>query len=79
MEKTLKDSGFRVDIDERSERMTSKIRDAQMAKIPFMLVIGDKEVSSQGASVRLRTGEDLGPQSIDEIQSRIQAAVESKA
>jgi threonyl-tRNA synthetase len=44
-----------------------------------MLVIGDKEVSSQGASVRLRTGEDLGPQSIDEIQSRIQAAVESKA
>ena len=79
VEKTLKDSGFRVDIDERSERMTSKIRDAQLAKIPFMLVIGDKEVSSQGASVRLRTGEDLGPQSIDEIQSRIQAAVESKA
>ena len=79
VEKVLKESGFRVDIDERSERMTSKIRDAQLAKIPFMLVIGDKEVSSQGASVRLRSGEDLGPQSIDDIQSRIQAAVESKA
>jgi len=78
VERILKDSGFRVDIDERSERMTSKIRDAQMAKIPFMLVIGDKEVSSKGASVRLRSGEDLGPQSIDDIQSRIQAAVESR-
>ncbi|MFC2008746.1 threonine--tRNA ligase [Chloroflexota bacterium] len=79
VERTLKESGFRVDIDERSERMTSKIRDAQLAKIPFMLVIGDKEVSSQGASVRLRSGEDLGPQSIDEIKSRIQAAVDGKA
>jgi len=79
VERTLANSGFRVDIDERSERMTSKIRDAQLAKIPFMLVIGDKEVSTQGASVRLRSGEDLGPQSIDDIQSRIQAAVESRA
>ena len=79
VERTLANSGFRVDIDERSERMTSKIRDAQLAKIPFMLVIGDKEVSTQGASVRLRSGEDLGPQSIDDRQSRIQAAVESRA
>jgi len=79
VEATLREAGLRVDIDERSERMTSKIRDAQLAKIPFMLVIGDKEVSAGGASVRLRSGEDLGPQSMDEIQNRIHASVESKA
>ena len=79
IEETLRDSGIRADVDERSERMTSKIRDAQMAKIPFMLVIGDKEIASEGASVRLRGGEDLGLHSIEDVQSQIRAAVKSKS
>ena len=75
----LRNSGIRADLDDRSERMTSKIRDAQLAKIPFMLVVGDKEVASGGASVRLRNGEDLGLHSIETMQSEIQAAVESRS
>jgi threonyl-tRNA synthetase len=75
----LRDFGVRTDVDDRSERMTSKIRDAQMAKIPFMLVVGDKEVASGGASVRLRSGEDLGLHSIEDVRSDIRAAVESKS
>ena len=59
--------------------MTSKIRDAQMAKVPFMLVVGDKEVASGGASVRVRGGQDLGLHSIEDVQSQICAAVESKS
>ncbi len=79
IEQMLKDSGVRTDVDDRSERMTSKIRDAQMAKIPFMLVVGDKEVASGGASVRLRSGEDLGLHSIEDVRSDIRAAVESRS
>ena len=78
IEEMLRDSGVRTDVDDRSERMTSKIRDAQMAKIPFMLVVGDKEVASGGASVRLRSGEDLGLRGIEDVRSDIRAAVESK-
>ena len=79
IEKELRVSGIRAEVDVRSERMSSKIRDAQMAKIPFMLVVGDKEIESRGASVRLRSGEDLGMQSIQDVQSRIADAVESKS
>ena len=79
IEEMLRDSGVRTDVDDRSERMTSKIRDAQMAKIPFMLVVGDKEVASGGASVRLRTGEDLGLRDIEDVRNDIRAAVESKS
>jgi threonyl-tRNA synthetase len=79
IEEMLRDFGVRTDVDDRSERMTSKIRDAQMAKIPFMLVVGDKEVASGGASVRLRSGEDLGLHSIEDVRSDIRAAVESKS
>jgi threonyl-tRNA synthetase len=55
----LKGEGFRVEVDERSERMQSKIRDAQLQKVPFMLVVGDKEAEAGAVSVRRRTGEDL--------------------
>ncbi|MCK5212285.1 MAG: threonine--tRNA ligase, partial [Dehalococcoidia bacterium] len=79
IEEELRVSGIRAEVDSRPERMTSKIRDAQMAKIPFMLVVGDKEVTSRGASVRLRSGEDLGMRSIQDVQSQILDAVESKS
>jgi len=78
VEEALRQADVRVDIDVRSERMGSKIRDAQMAKIPFMLVVGDKEVASEGASVRLRSGEDLGLQSIPDISRQIRSAADSR-
>ncbi len=59
VEKQLQAQGFRVQVDARSERMNAKIRDAQLMKIPYMLVVGDKEADAGAVSVRLRTGEDL--------------------
>jgi threonyl-tRNA synthetase len=61
----LEAAGLRVEVDERSERMQAKIRDAQLQKVPYMLVVGDKEVESQAVAVRLRSGEDLGSMSVD--------------
>lgn len=61
----LKAAGLRVEVDERGERMNAKIRDAQNQKIPYMLVIGDKEVEGDSVSVRLRSEENLGAMSLD--------------
>jgi threonyl-tRNA synthetase len=78
VEQTLRGAGIRADVDLRPERMGSKIRDAQMTKVPFMLVVGDKEVVAGGASVRLRSGEDTGLCSIEEVQHRILLEVDSR-
>jgi threonyl-tRNA synthetase len=56
----LEEAGLRVEVDERSERMNAKIRDAQLQKVPYMLVVGDKEAEAGAVAVRLRSGEDLG-------------------
>jgi threonyl-tRNA synthetase len=61
----LRESGFRVEVDERSERMNAKIRDAQMQKVPYMLVVGDREAKTDSVSVRLRSEEDLGDMSVE--------------
>ncbi|GAC1447598.1 MAG: threonine--tRNA ligase [Ktedonobacterales bacterium] len=53
-------AGLRVDVDQRAERMNAKVRDAQLQKIPYMLVVGDKEASSESVSLRLRTNENVG-------------------
>lgn len=71
----LIESGVRVDLDDRSERMNLKIREAQIQKVPYMLVIGDREIESEAANVRLRSGENLGALAIDEIISRIASEV----
>ena len=55
----LKAAGIRAEVDSRGERMNAKIRDAQMQKIPYMLVVGDKEAAAEAVSVRLRTNVDL--------------------
>jgi threonyl-tRNA synthetase len=56
----LRAAGLRVEVDERAERMQAKIRDAQLQKVPYMLVVGDKEAEAKGVAVRLRSGENLG-------------------
>ena len=62
----LKANGLRVEADTRNEKLGFKVREAQLAKIPFILVVGDKEVEEGGVNIRLRTGENLGLQSIAE-------------
>ncbi|MBI4305505.1 MAG: threonine--tRNA ligase [Chloroflexi bacterium] len=65
----LQDAGLRVEIDVSNERMNAKIRNAQLQKVPYMLVVGDREQAAGKAAVRRRTGEDLGPRGIDEIRA----------
>jgi threonyl-tRNA synthetase len=60
----LKNNGVRVEVDDRSERMNLKIRQAQLEKIPYMIVIGDKEVADNSVSVRRRSGEQLPSQTL---------------
>lgn len=63
----LTDSGFRATCDDRNEKMGYRIREAQLEKIPYMLIIGDKEVESGTVSVRARNGEDMGSMTLDEF------------
>jgi threonyl-tRNA synthetase len=66
----LKAVGLRVEVDERSERMNAKIRDAQNQKIPYMLVVGDKEMEQGQVALRLRGGENPGPVSVADFIAR---------
>jgi threonyl-tRNA synthetase len=66
----LEAAGMRVEVDERSERMNAKIRDAQNQKIPYMLVVGDREVEAGTIALRLRSGENPGPVSLDAFLER---------
>jgi threonyl-tRNA synthetase len=78
LEAEFKADGLRVQVDARPERMNSKIREAQMQKIPYMLVVGDKEMAAGNVSIRLRTGEDLGVKSAAEFMAMAKEAVASK-
>jgi threonyl-tRNA synthetase len=63
----LKAVGLRVEVDARSERMNAKVRDAQLLKIPYMLVVGDKEAETGSVSLRLRTNENIGSVLLDQF------------
>lgn len=79
IEANLKNEGFRVQTDKRTERMNLKIREAQLEKIPFMLIVGNNEMASATASVRLRSGDDLGEQTIAQIITKLKAAIKTKS
>ena len=70
--------GFRVETDQRNEKIGKKIREAQLAKIPYMLVVGDRDVENRTVSVRHRSGEDLGAMSLDEFAAKLKEEVDSK-
>ena len=76
---SLKGSGVRVELDERNETLQAKIRDAQEQKIPYMLIIGDKEESAKKVAVRLRTGEDLGQMTEEALLKRVEGKIEEKS
>jgi len=71
----LRAEGFRVQVNDRSERMNAKIRDAQNQKIPYMLIVGDREAEAGEVSVRLRTEEDMGAMSLAAFVEQAQEAV----
>jgi threonyl-tRNA synthetase len=75
----LREAGIRTDVDARSERVNYKIREAQLQKIPYMLVVGDKEVDADSVAVRLRSGENLGPMTVSDFSAYAKRAIASKA
>ena len=77
--KTLQNQGFRVDLDLRNEKITYKIREHSMQKVPYLIVIGDKEMASGAVAVRARGGQDLGVMSVDEFSQKISADVSQKS
>lgn len=75
----LVQAGFRAECDIRERRMNAKIRDAQLMKVPYILVIGDKEQEAGGVAVRLRTGEDLGTMPLAQFEGMLKGMVESRS
>ena len=78
LEVELKSQGVRVEVDARSETVNFKIRQAQLDKIPYMLVVGDKEVADSTVSIRLRSGEQLASQSVDNFKKSVNKAIANK-
>jgi threonyl-tRNA synthetase len=74
----LDEADIRVEVDDRNERMNAKIRDAQLQKLPYMLVVGDKEMEANTVNVRLRSGENLGALPIAELISRMEEEVRNR-
>ncbi len=75
----LRKNRIRVEIDDNDEKMGAKIRAAQMQKVPYMLVVGDKEMGANSVSVRLRTEEDLGIMKLEEVVDRIIEKISSRS
>lgn len=71
-------SGLRAEVDLRQEKVNYKIREAQLQKIPYMLVVGDREAAGGQVSVRSRSAGDLGAEAVDEVISRLQDEVRAK-
>jgi threonyl-tRNA synthetase len=77
--KTLQNQGFRVETDLRNEKITYKIREHSMQKVPYLVVIGDKEMASGAVAVRARGGQDLGVMSLDDFSQKISTDVARKS
>jgi threonyl-tRNA synthetase len=75
----LKTAGLRAEVDARGERMNLKIRDAQTQKVPYMLVVGDREEAEGKAAVRLRSGENRGAVAVDAIVQEIKGLAQRRA
>src|SRR5580700_2377595 len=78
LEKLL-DGGARVELDDRNEKLQAKIRDAQLQKIPYMLIVGGKEAEAGTVSVRHRSKGDLGPRPLDQFRADLRQEIDSRA
>ncbi|NPA12826.1 MAG: threonine--tRNA ligase [Aquificae bacterium] len=79
VEQKLKDAGLRVEVDDRNERMNKKIRDAELQKIPYMLVVGDKEWQTGTVSVRTKKKGNIGVFTIDEFINKAKQLIKEKS
>ena len=77
--KALESQGFRVEVDDRNEKIGKKIRDAQMEKVPYMVVVGDRDMENGTVSPRHRADGDLGAMSLDAFAALLRQVVDSKA
>ena len=78
LKEKLVEKGIRVEVDDRNEKTGYKIREAQLQKIPYMLVVGEKEASSNTVAVRSRENGDIGTESIDEFISKLEKEIKEK-
>ncbi len=74
----LKKEHIRIEVDDRSERMNLKIREAQLNKVPFMVIVGDRELKTGTISIRLKSGEDLGSMSLLEFKEKVKTTIDNK-
>jgi threonyl-tRNA synthetase len=79
LESELKAEGIRGTVDARSETVNMKIRQAQMEKVPYMLIVGDKEIADGNVSIRLRSGEQANAQPFDAFKEKVKAAIASRS
>jgi len=75
----LQEHDIRVELDDRNEKIGYKIREAQLQKIPYMLIVGDREVEEGNVSLRSRKDGDLGPISLDNFIEKILKEIATKA
>lgn len=78
IEKEYRKAGIRIEVDDRNEKIGYKIREAQLQKIPYMLVVGDKEIEANAVAVRSRKEGDLGQVNKEEFLERMQEEIENK-
>jgi threonyl-tRNA synthetase len=76
--KTLRNQGLRVEVDQRNEKITYKIREHSLQKPPYLLVVGEKEKAAGAVAVRARGNQDLGVMSIEAFSKRIAEDIASK-
>ena len=79
MAKTLQNQGLRVNLDLRNEKITYKIREHSMQKLPYLIVIGDKEMAAGTVAVRARGGQDLGAMPLDAFVQKILGDIANKS
>ena len=77
--KRLQKSHIRVDIDDRAQKINYKIREAQIQKIPYMLIVGNREMEVDSVAVRMRSGNDLGPIKVEEFAMKVLKEIEEKS
>lgn len=77
VQKELEKQGIRTELDDRQEKIGYKIREAQLQKVPYMLILGDKEVEAKNVGVRSRQDGDIGAMGLEEFAKKLQNEVES--
>jgi threonyl-tRNA synthetase len=69
---------LRVEVDDRSDRMNAKIRDAQLQKVPYILVVGDQEIEQNSVALRLRSGDNPGPIPLKSFLEKFRQDIQGK-